>query len=215
MAATSQRTIKRRPAHCAEGSRKAPKGAKGAHFLTHTLRHSLRSLRALVNEIFIALAPNRLTVYIRPAYSGLVPDKDGTRIGVLQLQGAKPSIIDGFFYAQRIGFSPMEGRVRGQQCPLVTCGQHANLARSSTPIGVGMVDFQINHKEAHMPSTNSPVQSHSEQICRLAGIADTIGAMLSVFAMLPPAGQDDAIAVSASLADDLAQQLAAIVGGAA
>jgi len=66
-----------------------------------------------------------------------------------------------------------------------------------------------------MPSTNSSVQSHSEQIRRLAGIADTIGAMLSVFALLPPAGQDDAIAISASLADDLAQQLAAIVGGAA
>jgi len=65
-----------------------------------------------------------------------------------------------------------------------------------------------------MPGANSSVQSHSEQIRRLAGIADTIGAMLSVFALLPPAGQDDAIAVSASLADDLAQQLAAIVGGA-
>jgi len=66
-----------------------------------------------------------------------------------------------------------------------------------------------------MPGTYSPAISHTEQIRRLAGIADTIGAMLSVFALLPPAGQDDAIAVSASLADDLAQQLAAIVGGAA
>ena len=66
-----------------------------------------------------------------------------------------------------------------------------------------------------MPSTNTPAQSHTEQIRRLAGIADTIGAMLGVFAILPPAGQDDAIAVSASLADDLAQQLAAIAGDAA
>lgn len=66
-----------------------------------------------------------------------------------------------------------------------------------------------------MPGIHSPAISHTEQIRRLAGIADTIGAMLSVFALLPPAGQDDAIAVSASLADDLAQQLAAIVGGAA
>lgn len=66
-----------------------------------------------------------------------------------------------------------------------------------------------------MPGTYSSAISHSEQIRRLAGIADTIGAMLSVFDLLPTAGQDDAIAVSASLADDLAQELAAIVGGAA
>lgn len=66
-----------------------------------------------------------------------------------------------------------------------------------------------------MPNTITSVISHTEQVRRLAGIADTIGAMLSVFALLPPAGQDDAIAVSASLADDLAQQLAAIAGGAA
>ena len=66
-----------------------------------------------------------------------------------------------------------------------------------------------------MLSTITPVLSQSEQIRRLAGIADTIGAMLGAFTILPPAGQDDAIAVSASLADDLAQQLAAIAGGAA
>ncbi|QOY95720.1 hypothetical protein IM543_07745 [Massilia sp. UMI-21] len=66
-----------------------------------------------------------------------------------------------------------------------------------------------------MPGTSSSVQSHSEQIRRLAGIADTIGAMLGAFALLPATGQADALAVSASLADDLAQQLAAIAGGAA
>ncbi|QYG05768.1 hypothetical protein [Janthinobacterium sp. PAMC25594] len=97
---------------------------------------------------------------LMPAYPDYVPEKEGTGIGVLQLQGAKPSNIDGFFFAQRIGFSPMEGRVRGQQCPLVTCGQHANLTRSSTPIGVGMVDFQINHKEHSMANsarTSAPI----------------------------------------------------------
>ncbi|MEM8512927.1 hypothetical protein RCH14_002253 [Massilia sp. MP_M2] len=66
-----------------------------------------------------------------------------------------------------------------------------------------------------MPSTITPVISHIEHIRRLAGIADTIGAMLGVYAILPPAGQDDAIAVSASLADDLALALAALNGGAA
>jgi hypothetical protein len=55
----------------------------------------------------------------------------------------------------------------------------------------------------------------SEQIRRLAGIADTIGAMLGVFALLPESGQADAIAVSAELADDLAQALAGIIRGAA
>lgn len=66
-----------------------------------------------------------------------------------------------------------------------------------------------------MFSTVTPAVSHSEQIHRLAGIADTIGAMLGAFALLPATGQADALAVSASLADDLAKQLAAIAGGAA
>jgi hypothetical protein len=102
------------------------------------------------------LTPCHSTVYPKS-----VPEKEGNGIGVLQLQGAKPSNIDGFFFAQRIGFTPMEGRVRGQQCPLVTCGQHANLARSSTPIGVGMVDFQINHKEHTMANSARTSQSPS------------------------------------------------------
>lgn len=66
-----------------------------------------------------------------------------------------------------------------------------------------------------MPGTHSPAIPRTEQIRRLAGIADTIAAMLGAFTILPPDGQDDAIAVSASLADDLAQQLAIIAGGAA
>jgi hypothetical protein len=61
-----------------------------------------------------------------------------------------------------------------------------------------------------MPGTHSSVPSHSEQIRRLAGIADTIGAMLGTFDILPGTGQDDALAVSASLADDLAKALATI-----
>jgi hypothetical protein len=63
-----------------------------------------------------------------------------------------------------------------------------------------------------MPSTRTPVQFQPEQIRRLAGIADTVGAMLGAFDVLPPSGQNDALAVSASLADDLAQGLAVIVG---
>ena len=66
-----------------------------------------------------------------------------------------------------------------------------------------------------MPGTLTPAVPQSEQIRRLAGIADTIGAMLGVFALLPESGQADAIAVSADLADDLAQALAGIVRGAA
>ena len=73
----------------------------------------------------------------------------------------------------------------------------------ATPVGV------------HAPSTITPVLSQSEQISRLAGIADAIGAMLGTFPLLPVACHDDALAVSTTLADELAQTLAALVGGAA
>lgn len=63
-----------------------------------------------------------------------------------------------------------------------------------------------------MSSTRTPVQIKPEQIRRLAGTADTIGAMLGAFDVLPPSGQADAVAVSASLADDLVHGLSAIVG---
>lgn len=96
-------------------------------------------------------------------HTDFAAEKEVDGIGLLKLQGAKPSTIDGFFFAQRIGFAPMEGRVRGQKCPLVTCGQQSNLARSSTPIGLGMVDFQINHKEhimaIHAYGVRTPAQS--------------------------------------------------------
>lgn len=65
-----------------------------------------------------------------------------------------------------------------------------------------------------MPSSNSPVLSHSEQIRRLADIADTIGSLLDASVLLAPAGQADALAVSADLADDLVQALAVIAGEA-
>jgi hypothetical protein len=82
-------------------------------------------------------------------YSASVPEKKGNRIAVLKPQGAKPSTIDGFFFAQHIGFAPMEGRVRESQDSLVTCGQYCNLARSSTPIAVGAVDFSNQSQGAH------------------------------------------------------------------
>ena len=66
-----------------------------------------------------------------------------------------------------------------------------------------------------MPGINPPVRSNSEQIRRLAGIADTIGAMLGALPLLPLSGHDDALAVSASLADTLAQELAALTREAA
>ena len=198
----------------AEGSRKTPKGAKGAHFLTHTLRHSLCSLRALFHEIFMALAPNRLTVHIRPAYSGHVANKDATGFGDLNLTMADNRPWRYFFV--RATESPMGGS-GGDTFGYAgfRCHRFANPATCCPPrLATGRAVNQPT-TEAHMPGIHSPAISHTEQIRRLAGIADTIGAMLSVFALLPPAGQDDAIAVSASLADDLAQQLAAIVGGAA
>ena len=107
-------------------------------------RHVARSARLQCSDL-----NHDLTILPTLNHTESVPEKEGAGIGLLKLQGAKPSTIDGFFFAQRTGFASMEGRVRGQKCPLVTCGQQSNLARSSTPLGLGMVDFQINHKEHH------------------------------------------------------------------
>jgi hypothetical protein len=91
-----------------------------------------------------------LTCKLLEVYSDLTAEKKAVRIGLLLPQGAKPSPIVGFFFAQH--GTPMEGRVRGSYDPLVTCGQQSNLARSSTPIGLGMVDFKSIHKEHRMSS---------------------------------------------------------------
>jgi hypothetical protein len=200
--------------HRAEGSIKAPKGAKGAHFLTHTLRHSSCSLRALGRLNFEVAERNRLTVYNRRAYSGHVANKDATGFGdsIYTRRTTAPRRV---FFVRAIA-SPMSGSGGD------TFGyagfpvyRFANPAICCSPrLATGCVASK-HTRETIMSSTATSAPSHIEQVRRLAGIADTIGAMLSVFALLPPAGQDDAIAVSASLADDLAQQLAAIVGGAA
>jgi len=198
----------------AEGSRKPPKGAKGARFLTHTLRHCSCSLREADVLNFQAIALNRLTVYNRPAYSGHVADKDAAGFSSLKYTRRTPASWRSFFVrAIASSMSGSGGDTFGYAGCRVCRSANPTICRSPR-LAAGRA-VQQPHTEAHMPGTHSPAISHTEQIRRLAGIADTIGAMLSVFALLPPAGQDDAIAVSASLADDLAQQLAAIVGGAA
>jgi len=66
-----------------------------------------------------------------------------------------------------------------------------------------------------MFSTVTLVHSQSEQIRYLARTALAIANVLEAFDVLPAEGRDTALAVSATLADDLAKELAFIVGGAA
>ncbi|MDQ1919399.1 hypothetical protein [Massilia pseudoviolaceinigra] len=66
-----------------------------------------------------------------------------------------------------------------------------------------------------MPSTNTPVQTPSEIIKRIAGYSNAVTALLETYDMLPAADQADILAVASSMADDIARDLAALVGGAA
>lgn len=70
-----------------------------------------------------------------------------------------------------------------------------------------------------MPSTKhaqrTPVPTQSELIRRVAGTADTIGGLLAVFGLFPAEDQHETLVVASRLADDLARDLAALVGGEA
>ena len=159
---------------------------------------------------------NRLTPSAAAAYSGVVPEKEGAWGESQNRQGRTDGAMPFFFVRAYLRMSPMDGDGgRAARFAGFLCHLSLNPAICRPPrLRAGCTVHQPT-LEAIMPSTITSVQSHSEQIRRLAGIADTIGAMLSVFDLLPSAGQEDALAVSASLADDLAQELAAIVGGAA
>lgn len=148
-----------------------------------------------------------------PAYAELVAKKEATGFSSSIRQRRTTAPLAVFFRPCLVApsMSGDGGRLRPAG---FLCHRSANPSSSLTPFSSGLCGFKTD-KEAIMPSTITPAISHTEQIRRLAGIADTIGAMLGVFEILPPTGQDDAIAVSASLADDLAQALAALNGGAA
>lgn len=75
------------------------------------------------------------------AHNQSVADKNAARIGLLELRGAKASNIGGFFFARR-GSPSMGDRAGEPKGSLVTLSQQSNPARSSSPIGLGAVDFQ-------------------------------------------------------------------------
>ena len=66
-----------------------------------------------------------------------------------------------------------------------------------------------------MPSTNTPVQSQSEIIKRIAGYSNAVTALLETYDFIAAADQADILAVARSMADDVARDLAALVGSAA
>lgn len=63
-------------------------------------------------------------------------------------------------------------------------------------------------------SANTPAQSRSETIKRLAGSANAVAALLAAIDLLPEAGKHDVLATCSSIANDVARDLVALVGGA-
>ena len=154
-----------------------------------------------------------IALLLKPSYADSVTKKDATGFGSPNYTGERAAPC-GYFFVRNAS-------VRTQWAAVVGSLRAAGFRvyRSSNPAICRPPRLEAGrgatlHTEAHMPSTSSTPISHTEQIRRLAGIADTIGAMLGAFALLPATGQTDALAVSASLADDLAQALAAIAGEA-
>ncbi|MDQ1923212.1 hypothetical protein [Massilia pseudoviolaceinigra] len=66
-----------------------------------------------------------------------------------------------------------------------------------------------------MPSTNTPVQIPSEIIKRIAGYSNAVTALFETYDFLAAADQTDILAVAGSMSDEIARDLAALVGGAA
>ncbi|MDY7576009.1 hypothetical protein [Actimicrobium sp. CCI2.3] len=62
-------------------------------------------------------------------------------------------------------------------------------------------------------STTTPAQFQT--ITRIAGQADALGALLAVIGILPAVDYQTTLATCSSLANDIASQLAALIGGAA
>jgi hypothetical protein len=64
-------------------------------------------------------------------------------------------------------------------------------------------------------ATGAATETRHDMISRLAGRANTVAALLSVIELLPIDAQQDAIATCASIAEDVAGDLAALARGAA
>ena len=83
------------------------------------------------------------------AYNPNPADKNADGIGLSELRGAKLSIIDGFFFAQHV-FSSTGDRAGEPKGSPVTLSRQSNPARSSTPIGLGMVDSKSTKRNIQM-----------------------------------------------------------------
>lgn len=199
----------------AEGSKKTTKGAKGARFYSCTLPPSSCSLRAAGQLNLEPAARNRLTVYHPPAYSRPVAKKDAT--GFDSPNYSRRTTANGGIFTSvpccAFNGAAVVGRLR--PAGFLEYRSVNPVIRRSSPFDSGWSGSKPLLKEAHMPGTNTPVLPQSEHIRRLAGIAYTIGAMLGAHTLLPVSGQADALAVSATLASDLAQALATLTGEAA
>lgn len=71
-----------------------------------------------------------------------------------------------------------------------------------------------------MNSTNIIIELENRQqnraaaIKRIAGFANAVTALLETYAMVPAADQGDIVAVAGSIANDVARDLARLIGGA-
>jgi hypothetical protein len=66
-----------------------------------------------------------------------------------------------------------------------------------------------------MPSTNTSKQFPTEAVQRIAISANCVSGLLSVIAILPEENQHSTLQTCASMAAQIAHDLAALVGGAA
>jgi len=155
-----------------------------------------------------------IALLLKPAYAHSVAKKDATGFSSLKMTVADDRQQAVFFRPHhRASYgAAVVGRLRPAG---FHCHRSANptICRSS-PFSSGRAVHQPT-MEAHMPGITSSAQSTPEQIRYLARAALAIANVLEAIDVLPDDGQEIAIAVSATLADDLARALAALNGGAA
>ena len=78
------------------------------------------------------------------------------------------------------------------------------------------LDFCIQKKINKMNTIDKPHQSQQIRVAtikRIAGFATAAAALLETFDMVPTTGQADILAVASSIANDVARDLASLIGG--
>jgi hypothetical protein len=155
-----------------------------------------------------ASAPGVLATHTNTLYAGGVPEKKGTGLGRL-IRKKRTDRAMRFFFVRMPSYVSYERRWWGRlrACWFFFFHQSANPAICRSPrlaVGRGLTV----KKETSMSSTSTSVHFQHEQIQRLAKIASTIGEMLAGLDILNSDGQSTAFALSATLAQDLAKELA-------